>query len=511
MSDQSSNNKRIAKNTILLYFRMIFVMVVNIFTSRVILQALGVEDFGIYNVVGGFVAMFSLISSSLSAAIQRFITYELGGGDKEKLSKVFSSSVTIQIGLSLIIFVLVEIVGVWFIYDKMSISPERVSAAHWILQFSVLTFCVNLISVPYNAAIVAHEKMSAFAYVSILETLLKLAVCYVVMISPFDHLVSYAALLCGVAILISFIYGFYCKRHFEECTYHFCYDRQLLYKMFAFSGWNFIGAGAGILRDQGVNLLLNVFWGTTVNAARGIAMQVSAAVTSFSSSFITALNPQITKNYATNNNEYAYKLVMQGSRLSFYLLLLISLPILCETDIVLRTWLTVVPDYTPIFVRLIVIYVMAESISYPMITLMLATGRIRNYQLIVGGCQLLNFPISYILLKLGCQPYWTMVVAIVIALICLFVRMYMLCRMIGFPMGEYLKMLSSKVLVVGVVSAILPISVIASMPESYVRLLLTCLIAFASTLLSAFFIGSSKGERNMIVSKVRNIIQSRRR
>lgn len=489
---------------------MIFVMLVNIFTSRVILQALGVEDFGIYNVIGGFVAMFSLISSSLSAAIQRFITYELGGGDKDKLSKVFSSSVTIQIGLSLIILVLVEIVGVWFIYNKMNIPPERMSAAHWILQFSVLTFCVNLISVPYNAAIVAHEKMSAFAYVSILETLLKLAVCYIVMISPFDHLISYSVLLCGVAILVRLIYGFYCKRHFEECTYHFYYDKQLLYKMFAFSGWNFIGAGAGILRDQGVNLLLNIFWGTTVNAARGIAMQVSAAVTSFSGSFNTALNPQITKNYATDDKDYAFKLVMRGSCLSFYLLLLISLPVLCETEIVLRTWLTMVPDYTPIFVRLVVIYVMTESISYPMMTLMLATGNIRNYQLIVGGCQLLNFPISYILLKLGCQPYWTMVVAIVIALICLFVRMYMLRGMISFPMAEYLKMLSSKVLVVGILSAIPPISVIILMPESYERLLLTCLTAVTSTLLSAFYIGSSKGERDMIVSKVRNVIQSRK-
>lgn len=508
---ESSNNKRIAKNTILLYFRMIFVMTVNIFTSRVILQALGVDDFGIYNVVGGFVAMFSLVSGSLSAAIQRFITYELGGGDKERLAKVFSSSVTIQLIISLIIVVLVEIIGVWFIYNKMTISPERITAAHIILQFSVLTFCVNLISVPYNAAIVAHEKMSAFAYVSILDTILKLSVCYVVMVSPFDHLISYAALLCCVSILIRFIYGVYCKRHFYECTYHFCYDKQLLYKMFAFSGWNFIGAGAGILRDQGVNILLNIFWGTTVNAARGIAMQVSAAVTSFSSSFITALNPQITKNYATNNNDYAFKLVMRGSCLSFYLLLLISLPILCETDIVLRTWLTVVPDYTSIFVRLVIIYVMTESISNPMITLMLATGKIRNYQLVVGGCQLMNFPISYVLLKLGYQPYWTMVVAMVIAFICLFVRMYMLHKMVGFPMGKYLKMLSSKVLIVGSFSIILPISLIISLPESYMRLFMTSVVAVASTLLSVFYLGSSKGERDMILSKARNFIQSKRK
>ena len=338
MSDTSTNNKRIAKNTLLLYVRMLFMMAVSLYTSRVILNALGVEDYGIYNVVGGVVAMFSIISGSLSAAISRFITFELGKGDIDKLKKTFSAAVTIQLLLSLIIVILIESVGVWFLNFKMTIPSDRMAAANWVLQFSIVTFVINLVSVPYNATIIAHERMSAFAYISILEAVGKLAIAFLIMVSPIDRLVFYAILMCGVAVIVRLTYGYYCKRHFSECRYSFRWDKEILVKMFGFAGWNFIGASSAILRDQGGNIVINLFYGPAVNAARGIAMQVNGAVTGFVSNFMTALNPQITKSYAAGDRAYMMTLIYQGARLSFYMLLLLSLPVFLNTHYILVIW-----------------------------------------------------------------------------------------------------------------------------------------------------------------------------
>ena len=317
MSQISENNKRIAKNTLLLYVRMLFMMVVSLYTSRVILNALGVEDFGIYNVVGGVVTMFSIISSSLSSAISRFLTYELGKGNQTKLNKIFSASVSIQLLLSLIIVVLIESVGVWFMNVKMTIPESRMTAANWVLQFSIVTFVINLISVPYNAAIIAHEKMSAFAYISILEAVCKLAIALLIMVSSIDKLIFYAILMCAVAVVIRFIYGHYCKKNFAECTYHFHWDKDILKQMFGFAGWNFLGSGSFLLMTQGVNILMNMFFGVTLNAARGVANQVDNAVQQFVTNFTTAINPQITKSYATGNLSYMHQLVSAGSKYSF--------------------------------------------------------------------------------------------------------------------------------------------------------------------------------------------------
>ena len=506
MSTQTSdNNKRIAKNTLLLYFRMLFMMVVSLYTSRVILNALGVEDFGIYNVVGGVVAMFSVISGSLSAAISRFITYELGKGDLSKLNKIFSASVTIQLLLSLIIVVLIESVGVWFLNAKMTIPVERMTAANWVLQFSIITFVINLISVPYNAAIIAHEKMSAFAYISILEAVGKLAIAFLIMWSPIDKLVYYAILMCAVAVVVRFTYGHYCKKHFTECTYHFHWDKDILKKMFGFAGWNFIGASSVVLRDQGGNIILNIFFGPTVNAARGIANQVNTAITGFVQNFMTALNPQITKSYASDDREYMMTLIFQGARLSFYMLLLLSLPVLVNTHYILVVWLKLVPEHAVLFVRLILIFAMCESISNPLITAMLATGKIRNYQIVVGGLQLLNLPLSYICLRLGFIPESIIIVAIIISLICLFARLYMLRSMIGLSSILYMKKVLFNILLVALFSTILPYILFYSMKESLFSFIIITLIAVLCTLVIEFYIGCNKKERSFILNKVRNI------
>ena len=505
MSNTTENNKRIAKNTLLLYFRMLFLMAVSLYTSRVVLNALGVEDFGIYNVVGGVVAMFSVLSGSLSAAISRFITYELGKGNQENLNKIFSSAVTIQLGLAGIIILLAETIGIWFLNVKMNIPEVRMEAANWVFQFSILTFAINLISVPYNASIIAHEKMSAFAYISILEAVGKLFIAYLITITPMDKLIFYAILMCVVALIVRFTYGNYCKRHFCECTYHFIWDKQLLKSMFSFAGWNFIGASSAVLRDQGGNVVINLFCGPAVNAARGIAFQVNNAVNQFVVNFMTALNPQITKSYAAGDKGYMMTLIFQGARLSFYMLLLLSLPILVNTHYILALWLKIVPEHAVLFVQLILIFALSESISQPLITAMLATGKIRNYQIIVGGLQMMNLPISYILLRLGYFPEVVIVIAICISQCCLAARLILLRGMIGLSITKYLKNVYLNIIVVCIIAVILPLISAYYIKESFINFILISLIAVICTLSSIYFLGCNNQEREFIHQKLGTI------
>jgi len=506
MLDTRQNDKRIAKNTLLLYFRMLLLMVVSLYTSRVTLAALGVEDYGIYNVVGGVVAMFSVLSSSLSAAISRFLTFELGRGDKDRLKTVFSMAVNIQIGMAIIIMVLAEIGGVWFLNSKMNIAAERLTAANRVLQCSILTFVVNLISVPYNATIIAHERMSAFAYISILEAFLKLSVAYLISVTLYDRLIVYSVLLCAVAVALRLIYGIYCKRHFEECTYHFVYDKSVLKSMGSFAGWNFIGCTSAILRDQGVNIVINLFCGAAVNAARGISFQVNNAVQSFVSNFMTAVNPQITKSYASGNHDYMMRLIFQGSRLSFYMLLFLSLPIILEADTLLGIWLKEVPQHTTLFVQLVLLFGMGESVSNPLITAMLATGNIKKYQIIVGGLQLMNFPVSYLLLSMGLFPEVTMVVAIVIGQCCLAARLYLLRKMIGLSAVAFMKQVYLNIAAVSLVALVLPLLLHFTLAGRWVRLASVVVVSLLSTLMSIYYIGCTKRERMFVMQKIRQVI-----
>ena len=506
MIQSSENNKRIAKNTLLLYFRMLLLMVVSLYTSRVVLNALGVEDFGIYNVVGGVVAMFTVISGSLSAAISRFITFELGKGDGEGLKNTFSAAVTIQLLLSLVIVLLIESVGVWFLNAKMTIPADRLAAANWVLQFSIVTFVINLVSVPYNATIIAHERMSAFAYISIFEAVGKLAVAFLITVSPIDRLVFYAVLMCAVAVSVRLMYGRYCKRHFTECTYRFRWDKELLRRMSGFAGWNFIGAASAVLRDQGGNIVINLFAGPAVNAARGISVQVNNAVTGFVQNFMTALNPQITKSYASGDRDYMMTLIYQGARLSFYMLLLLSLPVLVNTHYILVLWLKIVPEHAVLFVQLALLFAMSESVSNPLITAMLATGNIRNYQIIVGGLQLMNLPLSYVLLRMGCIPETVMIVAVCISQCCLAARLYMLRGMIGLSARKYLRKVYANVIIVSALAAAVPVALSLKLQESFVTFCMVTVISLCCSFLSIFYVGCSRGEREFVKSKVNQIV-----
>lgn len=507
MSLQSNNNKRIAKNTLLLYVRMLFTMAVSLFTSRVILNTLGVEDYGINNVVGGIVTMFSVLSGSLSSSISRFITFELGKGNIERLKTIFSTGVNIQLGMSVLIIIIAEAVGIWFLNAKMNIPADRMVAANWVFQCAILTFVLNLLSVPYNAAIIAHEKMSAFAYISVVEVSLKLIIVYMLMISPFDRLETYAVLLLLVGAVIRFIYGYYCKRHFEECTYHFVFDKPVLKEMTGFAGWNFLGNGAYMLNTQGVNILMNLYFGVAVNAARGIATQVDAALKQFVNNFTTAVNPQITKSYAQGDLDYMHKLVCRSAKFSAFLMMFFAVPIILETNTILTIWLKTVPDYAVIFLQWIIISSFMDTVlANSLVTSMFATGKIKRYQIIVTTVGCLVFPLSWIAFKLGFEPQVGYILYFFIYTILLFVRLYLLKDMVKLPVMMYIREVLYKLAPVIVVGFAIPGILILTMDASWLRLILVCLLSVLVTAASEYFIGLSNKEKDFVAEKIKLVI-----
>lgn len=508
MSNQTSdNNKRIAKNTLLLYVRMLFTMAVSLFTSRVILNTLGVEDYGINNVVGGIVTMFSVLSGSLSSSISRFITFELGKGNIERLKTIFSTGVNIQLGMSVLIIIIAEAVGIWFLNTKMNIPTDRMVAANWVFQCAILTFVLNLLSVPYNAAIIAHEKMSAFAYISVVEVSLKLIIVYMLMISPFDRLETYAVLLLLVGAVIRFIYGYYCKRHFEECTYHFVFDKPVLKEMTGFAGWNFLGNGAYMLNTQGVNILMNLYFGVAVNAARGIATQVDAALKQFVNNFTTAVNPQITKSYAQGDLDYMHKLVCRSAKFSAFLMMFFAVPIILETNTILTIWLKTVPDYAVIFLQWIIISSFMDTVlANSLVTSMFATGKIKRYQIIVTTVGCLVFPLSWIAFKLGFEPQVGYILYFIIYTILLFVRLYLLKDMVKLPVMMYIREVLYKLAPIIVVGFSIPGILILTMDAGWLRLILVCLLSVLVTAASEYFIGLSNKEKNFVAEKIKLVI-----
>lgn len=499
---ERQNNKRIAKNTLFLYFRTLLVMAISLYTSRVILSALGVEDYGVYNVVGGAIAMFGVVSSALSAAISRFVTFELGKNDLDRLRKVFSTSVNIQIIISIAIVVVAESVGLWFLYNKLNIPEARMNAAFWVLQLSLLSFCVNLLSVPYNACIIAHEHMKAFAYVSVIEAFGKLGVCYLLLISPWDCLIVYAVLLFVLSLIIRLVYGVYCHRHFSECSYSLVIEKSLLKQIGAFAGWNFFTNTAYIFNTQGINLLINIFFGVTFNAARGIATQVDNAVMQFVNNFVMAINPQITKNYAANNIEEMNKLICRGARFSYLLMLLFALPFFFETETILKLWLKIVPEDTALFVRLGLIGAMFMSLGNTGYTACMATGNIKKYTLWITSIGCLVFPVSYIAYKMGAPVYASYVIFIVNYLILDFVRLWIMKGLLNFPVVMFVKDVFCRIVPTTVFAVVLPVVVLVNMEQNLLRLVVCCVACCASTAVFTVLIGITKQERQTILKIV---------
>lgn len=502
MSNQSSdNNKRIAKNTLLLYVRMLFIMAISLFTSRVILNTLGVEDYGIYNVVGGVVAMFGFINGSMSSATQRYITFALGKEDKNRLQKVFSTTLQIHTLIAGIIVLLGETIGLWFLYNIIQIPADRMDAAFWILQCSIMSTVIMIISVPYNADIIAHEKISAFAYISILEVILKLAIVYMLVVFPFDKLILFAFFMLAVQLLIRFCYSIYCNRHFEETKYKHVCDKDLFKEMIEFAGWSMFGNLSAILYGQGLNILLNVFFGPVVNAARAVALQVQNAIQSFVGNFQMAINPQITKTYARGDMSDMHKLMFRSARFSFFLLFFLSLPVLFETNFILTIWLKTVPENTVTFLRIIICTSLIYSLANPLIIANQATGKVKKYQAVCGTILLLILPISYVCLLLGCPAYTVFIVHFIIESVTQVARMIMLRPLIGIRLRDYFQHIYAKVLLVVAVSVFLPSLAYFNMEDNILRFLSVGTLCVISVSASAYILGLSSNERALVKAK----------
>lgn len=484
---------------------MLLMMLVNLYTSRVVLHALGVENFGIYNVVGGIVVMFTFLQGAITTTTQRFLNYELGSGNKSNLSHVFSSSIEVHILIGIICVLLAETFGLWIVSEKLSMPLDTKGMAIWAYHFSVFTFFINIVNAPYNAAIIAHEKMGVYAYIAIAEVCLKLFVACSLAYFAFNKLLLYAVLLFIVAVVIHVIYLIYCRVTFVECRFKFYWNIAFIRRFFAFSSWLLMGSLSSLLSTQGVNVLLNIFFGPLVNAARGIACQVQAAVNSFALNFMVAVNPQIVKSYSQQNYNYMYHLVFTSSKLSFFLLLIISVPILMNTDLVLTLWLKTVPEYTVLFTRLALIDVLFQTLNFPIGIVSQASGKVRNYQIVMALFFLLIFGGSYVAFKLGAPAYSTFLIAIVCSILGNLGRLVVLKCIVDFPVLSYCKKVLSPVLIVFLL--FLPILFLYDSVDRQVNMDLSAIVVcslFTVVLLMilVWFVGLSVIEKEFIFKKV---------
>lgn len=494
------NTKRIAKNTVFLYIRMFVMMLIGLYTSRVILNVLGVEDYGIYNVVGGVVSMFSLLTAAMSSSISRFLTVELGRGDIDRLRSVFSTSLNVQLIMSAIIIIATEIVGVWFLNQKINIPTERLDSANWVMQCSILTFVVNLLMSPYNASIVSHEKMGIYAYVSVLDAVMKLVIVFALYYSPFDKLKSYAVLLLVVSLLTTSIYWLYCNHFFKECRYYIRMDSKLLKEIVSYAGWGVVGDGAWVLNTQGVNILINLFFGVTLNAARGIATTVDNIVQQFVRNFMVALNPQITKSYASGDFRYMHKLIFFGSKYSYFLMFLGVLPLCLETEFLLTLWLKTVPVYAVAFTQLSLIATLCWTWSNTLTTAIAATGDIKKYELAVGLSYLSIFPISWLLFAIGLSPISCYVITIIVLLFVVFIKIRLSVRMIHLSAFDYFRAVILRIIYVTILSVLPGLLVCLTQSDSLMRLLEVVPLSIFCTLLAIWFVGITKEEKSYLCS-----------
>lgn len=503
------NTKNIAKNTIFLYLRSIIVMAVGIYTSRVVLQTLGVDDYGVYNVIGGFVAMFSILSASLVNASQRFISYEMGKA-KPQTNRIFCGTLSIHLLLALIVFVAFETFGIWFLNTQLNIDPDRMNAANWVFQCSVLTFCINLISVPFNASIIAHERMNIFAYISIYEAFAKLGIVYLLWMSGYDKLILYALLMLAVSISLQTIYWAYCKRHFQECSFHFVVDKPLFKDMLGFIGWNFIGSTVGILVTQGISILINLFFGVALNAARGVVEHANGAINTFVTNFMTALNPQITKSYSAKDFEYMNDLMCRGAKFASILYWFLALGIFVEAEEILKIWLVEVPPYASLFLRLTIICSIFQSLSHTLYIGMLATGNIKKYQIVMGIIYAGSFVLCYVFFEIGLGPEFGYVSTLLAYTIAVFARLKLLNQMIPeFSARFFFFHVYVKALVVVVISTIgmLGFKSLCIIQNIYIEIITIVFLSSFGVLVLSYLLALSKKERDVLKVQTIRIVK----
>lgn len=485
---------------------MILILLISLYTSRVVLNTLGVDDFGVYEVVGGFVAIFSILSSSLSTAISRFITFSLGKGDRKESARIYSTAVIIQVILAIGIALLTEVIGTWYLHNKMSLPEGRMDAAFWVLQCSIFTFGVGLIGVPFDAEIVAHEDMKVYAYLSIVDAVLALLTVLLLRAVDADRLILYGILTMLSCMLTRFLTFLYCKRNYKECTFVLSIDKQLLKEVGTFTGWHLLGEGAWIINNQGVTLLVNSYFGVTMNAARGIASKVNGLVNKFSANFTLALSPQITKTYAEGDLKALHSLIFRGTKLSYYLMLLLAVPVLAETPVILRLWLKIVPDHSVLFARLTVISALIIVLGTPLVKAQLATGNLKRYQITVSSISICSFPLTWIAYKIGLPAEWSYHIFNLLYFIILFVRVYLIRDLIDFPCKRFLTEVYLRVFIVTVIAAVLPYLICRLQPESIWRLIEVLIVSTISVCTTVYVFGLDKEERSVVLSHVNRFL-----
>ena len=498
------DNKRIFKNTILLYMRMLFMMAISLYTSRVVIYTLGVENYGIYNVVGGIVVVLSFLNVSMAGATQRYLNIELGKQDDEGLKKVFNTSQYIHFAIAGAVLLLGETLGLWFLNVHMNINASRLVAANWVYQCSLVSFIVTVMSVPYNATIIAHEKMSAFAYISIIEATLKLLVVFLLLIFPFDKLIVYAILMATVACTVRIVYGIYCGRHFNECK-HFSLtpDKGYLHSMLGFSGWTIFGTLGTISHTHGIGIIINLFFGVAVNAAQGLANQIIGIVNHFVKNFMTALNPQIVKSYASKDLYGMRLLVKRGSRMGISLVAFFVIPLYLEVPFLLDIWLTEVPKYTVTFIRIILLTSLCSSYAYPLATARAATGKIRNYQIVLTTMAWLHLPIAWLFFSLGYEPQSAMYIYLFLINIEQVYRILNVCPAIGLSIVEYIREVFGRCGLMLVVAFAFSYILYSNLHGSIVSNITVLFASFLIVGCSIIFIALKKNERISILSMLK--------
>jgi O-antigen/teichoic acid export membrane protein len=469
------------------------------------LNTLGIEDFGIYNIVGSVVIFLSFFKNALTNATSRFLTYELGTGDLPSMKRMFAMSVNIHVILAILMWLIMELVGVWFLNYKLNIAPERMYAANWTFQFSLLAFCADIIKTPYNSTIIAHERMNFYAYISIAEVTLKLLVVYLLMIGDVDKLILYSFLIMCVIIIVAVIYAIYCLRYFQETKYKFCWDSSLFKRLTAFSGWSLVVNAADVIVLQSQSILFNLFGGVTVNAAMGVANQVNTQLNNFLSTFASSFNPQIIKSYAAKEYEYFMKLIFSTSKLSYYLLFSAAFPLAINIDYILKLWLGNPPDLAPVFLKLVMIYSLIDAFSAPLWNAVYATGKLKTHQILMSIIKFLNLPISYIALKSGLPIYIPLLVWGGLNMICSVVRALYMKKLINLPLRRYFINVIGSILLVSILSTPIAYYYKLSHTDSFVSLLVSSLLFFVPYICVVYLIGLNSKERELIKRMLSNI------
>ena len=499
MPEASSKSYTLARNTAFLYLRMIIVMLVSLYTSRVILRTLGFEDFGIYNVVGSVVVFMSFLQAALRNATSRYIAYDLGVGDVSKLSRTFSMAVNSHLLLAVVFFIGVGAVGEWFVMHKLNIPPDRLHAAGWAFLFSLATFCLSIVRTPFESNILAHEKMDFYALTSIVEVVLKLVVVFLLVISPVDKLIAYAFLLTMVMLILLVWYVIYCRMKFKDCEYSRCWDGKIFRQFTSYSGWSLLVNGATITRSQSINIFFNLFLGVLANTAMGIANQVVYTLNTFVTNFTQAFKPQIIKSWAEKDYGYFNKLVLSTSKISYFLLLLVAIPIVANIDYVLKLWLGEFPEMSAVFIETIIIYYLIDALQEPLVVSVHATGKLKVHQIMIAGIVFLVIPIAYIMLKCGCSGTMVLIMNALANLVCAICRTLYMRRLISLDLKEYLRRVVLPLAAITLVSLPVPLIMARTMPANFGNFVLISVVSVIISIAAFWFLGLNKAEKQFVV------------